>query len=513
MHRLRKLRIRKRLALAFGLILLILVASSAMGVWKLRILTKHLNAVATTDQQKSQLAVEWLHTIALNGVRTRAALLGAPETVPELQREIDITSALSLKARNELEKLCDTPEDKQQFAQIDVKRAAFRQARDEVMKHRSAGENVQAETDTKLTPLLNAYIDEITRLQLRQKVRYEEALASANEEGSRGQQLLVACSVGGLTVAIFLAMALSRSIVVPLRQAVQSTRHIANGDLSEDILVSGSDEPAELLTALQAMQTSLSGIVTNVRSNAESVATASAQIAQGNNDLSTRTEQQAAALEETASSMEQLNSTVRQNAENAQQATRLADQASKVAMDGGAAVSAVVEKMRNISESSQRIGHIIAAIDGIAFQTNILALNAAVEAARAGEQGRGFAVVASEVRNLAQRSAEAAKEIKNLIVDSAERVEQGTVLADKAGTTMNEVVASIRQVSEIVNQISSASQEQSLGVAQVGEAVAQLDQTTQQNAALVEESAAAASSLEVQSADMVKAVAFFVVPA
>ncbi len=257
------------------------------------------------------------------------------------------------------------------------------------------------------------------------------------------------------------------------------------------------------------MQGSLAGVVGGVRGNAEGVATASAQIAQGNHDLSQRTEEQASALEETAASMEQLSSTVGQNADNARQANQLTISATSVAVRGGKVVDQVVETMKGINDSSRKIADIIGVIDGIAFQTNILALNAAVEAARAGEQGRGFAVVASEVRNLAGRSAEAAKEIKSLISASVERVEHGTVLVEQAGTTMAEVVGSIKRVADIMGEITAASVEQSSGVAQVAEAVSQMDQVTQQNAALVEESAAAAESLKQQAQALAESVAMF----
>jgi len=290
--------------------------------------------------------------------------------------------------------------------------------------------------------------------------------------------------------------------------STEVTQRIAKGDLHTEITLKPNDQ-SSLLFNLDQMQHSLAKVVTHVRQNSDSVATASAEIAQGNQDLSARTESQASALEQTAASMEQLSSQVRQNADNAAQANQLAQSASTVAVQGGEVVGQVVDTMKGINEASRKISDIISVIDGIAFQTNILALNAAVEAARAGEQGRGFAVVASEVRSLAGRSAEAAKEIKALIDTSVQRVEAGSTLVDQAGSTMQEVVASIRRVTDIVGEISSASQEQSQGVEQVGEAVTQMDQVTQQNAALVEEMAAAAASLKSQAQDLVQTVAVF----
>lgn len=283
---------------------------------------------------------------------------------------------------------------------------------------------------------------------------------------------------------------------------------VAAGNLVQKVHVKDGDTTS-IMAAMKTMQNNLTEVVSNVRSNAESVASASAQIAQGNQNLSSRTEQQATALQQTAATMEQVGSTVKQNAENAQQANQLAQAASEVAVKGGEVVGQVVETMKGISESSRKIADIIGTIDGIAFQTNILALNAAVEAARAGEQGRGFAVVAGEVRTLAQRSAEAAKEIKGLIGASVERVEHGAVLVDQAGDTMTEVVTSIRRVTDIMGEISSASVEQSSGVGQVSQAVSQMDQTTQQNAALVEQSAAAAESLKAQAEALVRVVNAF----
>jgi methyl-accepting chemotaxis protein len=311
-----------------------------------------------------------------------------------------------------------------------------------------------------------------------------------------------------LTIGLVVARSLLRELGGEPAYATGITQRIAAGDLSANIVLKPNDR-SSLLHAIKSMRDSFSGIVVRVREGSESVATASTQIAQGNLDLSQRTEEQASSLEETAASMEQLGATVRQNADNAKQANQLAQGASTVAISGGTIVGDVVKTMKGINDSSKKISDIIGVIDGIAFQTNILALNAAVEAARAGEQGRGFAVVAAEVRNLAGRSAEAAKEIKKLINDSVERVEQGTALVDKAGVTMTEVVSSIKRVTDIMQEITAASVEQSQGVSQVGDAVTQMDQVTQQNAALVEESAAAAESLKLQAQQLVQVVSVF----
>jgi methyl-accepting chemotaxis protein len=322
--------------------------------------------------------------------------------------------------------------------------------------------------------------------------------------------LLSSIVVAAMTaLAVWVMVVITATTISSVNLALSLAKGVASGDLSQQIVARGSDEMGHLLQALASMQSSLSNVVTTVRSGSEGVATASAEIAQGNSDMSGRTESQASALEQTAASMEELSGTVRQNADSARSANQLALSASSVAAKGGDVVAQVVDTMKGINESSRKISDIIQVIDGIAFQTNILALNAAVEAARAGEQGRGFAVVASEVRSLAGRSADAAKEIKALINASVERVEHGTALVDQAGTTMNEVVTSIRRVTDIMGEISAASNEQALGVAQVGEAIKQMDEVTQQNAALVEEMAAAASSLKNQAADLVDAVSVF----
>lgn len=347
------------------------------------------------------------------------------------------------------------------------------------------------------------------------KIQMDEARNAYNAAEKRAEIIFwssIASVAVGLILAALAGYLLARSISRALHQAVDVSNRIGSGDLTPHIPQAGRNEIGALLDALRNMQRDLVGVVSTVRSGSEGVATASTEIAEGNNDLSIRTEQQAASLEETASSLEDLSNTIKQNADNASQANLLAQSASAVAIDGGNVVNQVVETMKDINESSNRISEIISVIDGIAFQTNILALNAAVEAARAGEQGRGFAVVASEVRSLASRSAEAAKQIKTLIGASVVRVEHGTRLADKAGATMVEVVGSIRRVTDIIAEINTASSEQAFGVQQVNAVVRQMDQTTQQNAALVEQIAAAASSLKVMADEQVQAVAIFSLP-
>jgi methyl-accepting chemotaxis protein len=319
--------------------------------------------------------------------------------------------------------------------------------------------------------------------------------------------------IGGGIVAVALGVAvaiwLARNITAPLGYAVGIARRVAQGDLTARVEVRSKDETGQLMAALKDMNTSLLDIVSRVRSGTDTIATASTEINAGNQDLSSRTEQQASSLEETASSMEELTSTVKQNADNAREANQLAATASATAVRGGEVVAQVVSTMGSINESARRIADIIGVIDGIAFQTNILALNAAVEAARAGEQGRGFAVVAGEVRNLAQRSAAAAKEIKDLIGDSVEKVETGSRLVDQAGATMEEVVGSVKRVSGIISEIAAASDEQRAGIEQVNQAITQMDQVTQQNAALVEQAAAAAEAMQDQAASLAGLVGTF----
>ncbi|MDM0037370.1 methyl-accepting chemotaxis protein [Variovorax sp. J22P271] len=341
-------------------------------------------------------------------------------------------------------------------------------------------------------------------------VGWSEAARLAGAAGSPGwlPGLLAAATLGSALAWIGFGFFMSRTIFRPLEQAVGVAQAIAGGALAK-FEIRPQDETKSLLRALNQMSANFLAIVADVGSNVTGVMTTSGQIASGNQDLSSRTEQQASSLEETAASMEELTSTVKQNADNARQANQLAVSASEVAVKGGEVVGQVVDTMASINASSRKIVDIIGVIDGIAFQTNILALNAAVEAARAGEQGKGFAVVAAEVRGLAQRSASAAKEIKGLIDDSVDKVDAGSVLVGEAGRTMEEIVGSVKRVTDIMGEITTASQEQTSGIEQINQAITQMDQVTQQNAALVEEASAAAQSLQEQAESLVHAVSVF----
>ncbi|KQP22538.1 methyl-accepting chemotaxis protein [Pseudorhodoferax sp. Leaf267] len=510
MSGLRNLRIGARLALGFGLVLLILAACVTAGVWRLQELSATTRSMATVDHEKLLLAARWRLSVDINWVRTQAALLEADTArIATWQAAMDKTSANLTTMRNRLVELSPSADEKALLADIDAQREAYRGPRAALLKQRLAGDDVSAALNATLRPLAERYDQAIVRFEERQQQLYDAALRNAEAGADMGKTLLIACGVAAVLLGALFAYLLSRSITQPLAQAGQVARRIADGDLTDDTRVEGRDEAATMLTSLKDMQQQLSTVVSGVRHNADGVATASAEIAQGNNDLSGRTEEQASALQQTAASMEQLSATVKQNADNARQANALAVSASTVAVQGGEVVARVVDTMKGIHQSSDKIADIIGVIDSIAFQTNILALNAAVEAARAGEQGRGFAVVATEVRSLAGRSAEAAREIKSLIGASVERVQQGTALVDEAGSTMEEVVTAIRRVTDIMGEISAASSEQSAGVAQIGQAINQMDQTTQQNAALVEESAAAADSLRAQADQLVQAMAVF----
>jgi methyl-accepting chemotaxis protein len=410
-----------------------------------------------------------------------------------------------------LEKVLSDPKGVAIFKEITDARAKYLPLADRMQKHIDEGKQEDARKILygEFRPVQVAYFDGLKKISDFQSELMIKAGKDSEDEYKLARIIMLAITGGAVLLALMIAFGVTRSITQPMAEAVKIAQTVAKGDLTSRIEVNSTDETGQLLQALKDMNESLVKIVGEVRHSTDAIATASAQIASGNMDLSSRTEEQASSLEETASSMEEMTSTVRQNADNANQANQLAISAADVAEKGGAVVSQVVRTMGSINDSSRKIVDIISVIDGIAFQTNILALNAAVEAARAGEQGRGFAVVATEVRSLAQRSAAAAREIKTLIDDSVEKVGEGSRLVEQAGTTMEEVVSSIKRVQDIMGEITAAGREQTDGIEQINQAVIQMDQVTQQNAALVEEAAAAAESLQDQASNLVQVVSVF----
>jgi len=508
-------KVSTRLTVGFGVVCALLLLIVGIGLASLSRL--HNTTVEMVDGHIPSMdaSLVILGQVDAIAIALRDMMLSADAA--DRQKQADtIAQARQVIGRNleTLEKNETAGKGKEALLRIREQRAKYVAGQDALMALILAdkADESKAYLASQLRPVLGAYKDAIAALSGLQRQEIDKAATADAALYTQTRSVLIGLGVLALAVAAGIGLLITRSLLKELggepSEAAEMARAAAQGDFTHTVTVRPGDT-ASLLASLGAMQVSLANVVSTVRHGSEGVATASAEIAQGNNDLSARTEQQASALEETAASMEELGATVKQNADSARQANQLAQSASTVAIKGGEVVGQVVETMKGINESSRKISDIISVIDGIAFQTNILALNAAVEAARAGEQGRGFAVVASEVRSLAGRSAEAAKEIKSLINASVERVEHGTTLVDQAGTTMTEVVGSIRRVTDIMGEISAASNEQSMGVAQVGEAVTQMDQATQQNAALVEEMAAAASSLKGQAQELVQAVAFF----
>ncbi len=508
-----QLKISTRLVILLGVLSAMLIAIGTLGLWGI----SQTNAALRTVFEDRTVPMGQIADINRLNLRNRLALAGAllwPEP-DEIQRDVagieaNLVAIDKVWAAYMLTTL--TPQEALLAGQLAQDMGKFAR---EGMQPALAALRVNQLDEArrlifeKIRPLyvpVGEGVDKLLALQV-DVARQEYGAALARYQALRAWA--VASIIAGLLVAVLFGTALIRGISRSLGEALEIVHAVAQGDLSHSIHLDGKDEVGQVLLALSEMQGSLAQVVSSVRQGSESVATASSQIAQANHDLSARTESQASALEQTAASMEQLSATVRQNADSAAQANQLALSASATAVQGGEVVAQVVETMKHINDSSKRIFDIIGVIDGIAFQTNILALNAAVEAARAGEQGRGFAVVASEVRSLAGRSADAAKEIKSLIGASVARVEQGSALVHQAGETMGEVVGAIVRVTDIMGQISGASREQALGVSQVGEAVTQMDRVTQQNAALVEEMAAAASSLKAQAQELVSTVAVF----
>lgn len=508
----KKLKISQRLVVAFSIMVLLLASLGGIGLWRSASQRAELSDVLQRRMPLSKALNTILDQVSEQAIQNRNLVIFSSPDIKKaaLDRITEARSEVERQFKIVGEKINST-EGITLLEKMQVTRTAFLKSGNQFLSLVEQGQMQEATLflEKDLRPAQRAYQADITEQMELQDKRAKEAGQRAEESAEALTRDILIAAVAAILAAILMAISIIASIVRPLRHAVQVSDQIASGNLSTHISVDSNDETGQLLRSMQQMQKSLANTVSLVRQNAEGVASGSSQIASGNNDLSARTEEQASALEQTAASMEELGSTVQKNAENARAANQLAVNASTVAVQGGEVVSEVIETMKSINASSTKISDIISVIDGIAFQTNILALNAAVEAARAGEQGRGFAVVASEVRSLAQRSADAAKEIKELITASVERVGQGSVLVDKAGVTMTEVVQAIRSVTEIMGEISAASSEQSAGVNQIGEAVTQMDQATQQNAALVEEMAAAANALNNQAAELVKAVSVF----
>jgi methyl-accepting chemotaxis protein len=506
------MRIGARLGGGFGVIILLLIAMAATGIRQVNAVDSNTEIILHDRYLKVSLAQDLQNEVNRQSRALRTALIASdPVVIKGELTKIEDSATVIAKVVEKLGVIIQSEKGKAALKVLLDERSNFKSHEHELLNLITSGKVEEGRTfliKDMLGPQASylAAIDSFQSTQEKGMEEFGEEAAALTK--STNILLMVLASLATL-IGGAIAFVLTRSITQPIGNAVLVAETVANGDLTSSIVVTSTDETGQLLGALKRMQDSLAKVVNTVRQGSEGVATASAEIAQGNQDLSSRTESQASALEQTAASMEELGSTVHQNADNARKANQLALNASSVAVRGGDVVAQVVNTMKDINDSSKKISDIISVIDGIAFQTNILALNAAVEAARAGEQGRGFAVVASEVRSLAGRSADAAKEIKSLINASVERVEQGTVQVGQAGTTMQEVVDSIRRVTDIMGEISAASQEQNSGVAQVGEAVTSLDQTTQQNAALVEEMAAAASSLKSQAQALVQTVAVF----
>ncbi|MBC7455002.1 MAG: MCP four helix bundle domain-containing protein [Massilia sp.] len=508
----KNLNIGTRLALGFAVVLALLVAVSAIAVWRLQSASAMTGNLINEQVRNERLIDEWQRVIEVNAARTSTAWLATDAAEQRaVEAQMKRSSARATEVQNTLVDVLQEPGAKALLEQVLASRIAYTTARAEVFKRKGAGDidsarRIYAED---MAVKRTAYLAALSRLSDSQRSVLDTTAARIAESYLDGRKLLLGLAALAILIGIAFAWAITRSITGPIRAAVEVARTVSAGDLTSMIGIRSTDETGHLMAALKTMNDNLVGIVAEVRTGTDTISAASSEIASGNLDLSARTEQQASALEETASSMQALTSTVKLNAENARQANQLAIAASLVASKGGAVVSEVVATMGSINDSSRKIVDIISVIDGIAFQTNILALNAAVEAARAGEQGRGFAVVAAEVRNLAQRSAAAAKEIKTLIGDSVEKVDIGSRLVDQAGKTMDDVVASIARVTGIMNAITTASDEQRDGIAQVNQAISQMDAVTQQNAALVEQAAAAAASMQEQSSRLSQVVGVF----
>nr|WP_308495408.1 methyl-accepting chemotaxis protein [Duganella aceris] len=509
------MKVGTRLSLGFGLVLALMLMISLLGVFNMSTIHAKLDRIVNENVVKTELVGTMANSVHIVARVSRSVVLLNDEAAIRAEMaKVQTAREAYNQAVDKLGRMPSTPQGAEIRARIAGMALEARPMNDKVF------ELALANHDDEATVLLMQQagpatlkwqdaMDDYARLQ---KANNQADVDAATVAYHRARLLMLVLSgiaiAVGAVAAVMIARKLLRQLGGEPDYAAEVAGRIAAGDLTVAVDTRHGDDGSMLL-AMKKMRDALAGIVGEVRTGTEAIASASSQIAAGNQDLSARTEQQASSLEETASSMEELTSAVRQNNDNARQANQLAQSASAVAQQGGAVVSQVVDTMGAINDSSRKIVDIIAVIDGIAFQTNILALNAAVEAARAGEQGRGFAVVATEVRNLAQRSASAAKEIKELIGDSVEKVEIGSKLVERAGQTMEEVVASVQRVTDITADISTAGDEQSAGIEQINQAVSEMDTVTQQNAALVEEAAAAAEAMQQQAAKLEQVVSVF----
>ena len=501
-----------RLGAGFAAVLLLLLG--VVGISMTRLGAMHTESDLTINNRYPKVVAISVIKDSLNDIarkmRNTLIMSDRDEIARELKDIVEDKKIIAEKLEY-LDKHISVPKGRDLFNAVVSARATYLITQEEFIKLISDNrfEEGKILLLSKLRPQQLAYFKTLDNFANLQRDLLEKSGKDVADAYNVSITIMSVIAVIGVLMGILIAWLITRSITRPLNEAVLVAQTVAAGDLTSDIVVKSTDETGRLLQALKDMNESLRKIVGEVRVGTDTIATASSQIASGNLDLSSRTEQQASSLEETASSMEELTSTVKQNADNAKQANSLVLSASAVAVKGGVVVAEVVTTMGSINESSRKIVDIISVIDGIAFQTNILALNAAVEAARAGEQGRGFAVVAAEVRNLAQRSAAAAKEIKTLIGDSVDKVETGAKLVDQAGSTMQEIVDSVKRVTDIMSEITAASVEQTDGIEQINQAITQMDEVTQQNAALVEEAAAAAQSLQDQAANLSQVVSVF----
>jgi methyl-accepting chemotaxis protein len=508
----KNLKIGTRLAFSYAAVLILMAIVIVVTLGRMGDMKDATDRVVNTSMKNQRNVAEWTRIIEVNRALVEMAYrTPEPAQVKLIGERIAAGSVRSTELQQTIKAGLRNPKSQAQLEEVVAARVPYAAARKALLAAKMAGDNEAAQRifESQMLPTSVVYVESISKLAAAQQKSAEKFVSDATAAYDTARTTLIGMGVLAIGLGVTFGIFITRSIVRPIQDAVAVADRVSSGDLSSQFTVTTRDETGQLMAALQKMNDNLLGIVTRVRAGTETIATASAEIAAGNLDLSSRTEQQAGSLEETASSMEELTSTVRQNADNARRANTMASEAASIAGQGGAVIAQVVGTMSEINASSRKIVDITSVIDSIAFQTNILALNAAVEAARAGEQGRGFAVVASEVRNLAHRSAAAAKEIKSLIDDSVQKVEAGTTLVDSAGTTMTNIVQSISLVTGIMSEISHASDEQSAGIEQVNAAITEMDQATQQNAALVEQAAAAAGSMQEQAAYLADVVSVF----